>query len=108
MARATSISVSKLSSVVQDAVKAAVERHPTVKIDPATPMSLHYLIWGIPVPEQVAQSLTLRDTQAFANEVATKVGASFGPGQRVEGAIFSHGGHLILGFPVPPEVLFER
>ena len=36
MAKATSISVTKLSSAVQDAVKAAVAKHPKLNVDPAT------------------------------------------------------------------------
>jgi hypothetical protein len=108
MAKATSISVSKLSSAVQDAVKAAVEKHPKLKVDPAT-LSLGYLIWGFPVPENF-NALTVRETQAFATDVAAGLGRSLGTalGSHPEGAVFSHGGHLIIGFPAPPEVLFER
>ncbi|MEP6915859.1 MAG: hypothetical protein ABJC89_09430 [Acidobacteriota bacterium] len=107
MAKATSISVSKLSSAVQDAVKAAVQTHPKLKVEPAT-LSLGYLIWGFPVPEHF-HALTVRETQAFASDVAAGLGTSVGTalGSRLEGAVFSHGGHLIIGFPAPPEVLFE-
>ncbi len=105
MPRATSISVEKLSSTVAAAVKAAVQKHPKIKVDPS--LSLSYLIWGIPVPEQIAGTLTLRETQAFANDVAAQLGPGL-PGQALEGAVFSHGGHLIVGIPVPPEVLITR
>jgi hypothetical protein len=30
------------------------------------------------------------------------------PGQTLEGAVFSRGGYLIVGIPVPPEVLIGR
>ena len=104
MAKATSISVNKLSSAVQDAVKAAMEKHPKVKVDPAK-LALGYLIWGFPVPEAL-QALSIRETQAFASEVATSLGKSLGT--PIEGAVFSHGGHLTIGFPAPPEVLLEH
>jgi len=105
--KATSISVEKLSTTVAAAVRAAVEKHPKIKIDASGPLAASYLIWGIPVPDAIAGALTVKETQEFANEVASKLGASFG-GQAIEGAVFSHGGHLILGFPVPPEILIGR
>ena len=107
MAKATSISLEKLSSTVAAAVKAAVANHPKVKVDPAGPVALSYLIWGIPVPEPIAGALTVRESQAFANAVASGLGAAL-PGSTTEGAIFSSGGYLIVGIPVPPEVLFTR
>jgi hypothetical protein len=107
VAKAMSISVDKLSSAVSAAVKAAVEQHPKVKLDPASPLTASYLIWGIPVPDALAGTLTVRETQAFATEVAAKLGPALS-GQTVAGAVFSHGGHLILGFPVPPEILIGR
>jgi hypothetical protein len=108
MAKATSISATKLSDAVQDAVKAAVAAHPKLKVEP-TILSLGHLIWGFPVPEHF-HTLTVRETQAFATDVAAGLGRSVGTalGAHLEGAVFSHGGHLIIGFPAPPEVLFER
>jgi len=108
MAKATSISATKLSAAVQDAVKAAMEKYPKVKVQP-TKLSLGHLIWGFPVPEQF-DTLTVRETQAFATDVAAGVSRSLGTavGSHLEGAVFSHGGHLTIGFPAPPEVLFEQ
>jgi hypothetical protein len=108
MAKAPSISVNKLSSAVQDAVKAAVEKHPKLKVETSM-LSLGYLIWGFPVPEHFS-ALTVRETQAFATDVAAGLGRGVGTalGSHLEGAVLSHGGHLIIGFPAPPEVLFER
>jgi len=108
MAKATSISVNKLSAAVQEAVKAAAAKHPKVKVE-ATALALGHLIWGFPVPEQF-NTLTIRESQAFAADVAAGVSKSMGSalGSRLEGAVFSHAGHLTIGFPVPPEVLFEH
>jgi hypothetical protein len=108
MAKATSISVNKLSSAVEAAVKAAAAKHPKLKVGP-TALSLGHLIWGFPVPEQF-NTLTMREAQAFATDVAAGISKGLGAavGSQLEGAVFSRGGHLIIGFPVPPEVLFER
>jgi hypothetical protein len=107
VAKATSISLEKLTTTVQSAVKAAIEKHPRFKVDPNTPLTQSYLIWGIPVPDAIAGGMTVRDAQAFATEVASKLGPAFS-GAAVEGTFLSHRGHLIIGIPVPPEVLFER
>src|SRR5262245_22275652 len=108
VAKATSISVDKLTTTVQAAVKAALEKHPKVKVDPASPLAASYLIWGIPVPDAIAGALTIRETQQFADEVASKLGPGVQAAAPLQGAIFAHGGHLILGFPVPPEILIGR
>jgi hypothetical protein len=107
VAKATSISVDKLTTTVQAAVKAALEKHPKIKVDPNAPLSASYLIWGFPVPDAIAGALTIKETQQFAADVASKLGAGV-PGATIDGVIFSHGGHLIIGFPVPPEVLLGR
>ena len=108
MAKATTIPLSKLSGAVQEAVKAALQKHPTLKVEPAA-LALGHLIWGFPAPEQF-NALSVRDAQAFANDVASGVGAKLGSASapHLTGAVLSHGGQLIIGFPVPPEVLFER
>lgn len=106
MAKAMSISVSKLSAAVEAAVKVAVEKHPKLKVDPGTPLAISYLIWGIPVPEAFAAA-SIRETQAFANEMASQLGKGL-PGQQVEGALFAHGGHLIVGIPAPRDLMLER
>jgi hypothetical protein len=49
----------------------------------------------------------MREAQAFATDVAAQLGPGL-PGQALEGAVFSHGGHLIIGIPVPPDVLITR
>ena len=107
MAKATTISVEKLTATVQAAVKAAVEKHPKFTVDPKTPLAQSYLIWGIPVPDAIAGGLSVRETQAFAAAVASGLGPGI-PGAALDGMFFSHRGHLIIGIPVPPEVLFEH
>jgi len=107
MAKASSIPIAKFSSAVEAAVRAAVEKHPRFKVEPNAPLSFGYLIWGIPVPEALAQAVTVKETQAFASEIARQLDPSL-PGRGLEGALISRGGHLIIGIPAPPEVLFER
>ena len=107
MAKATSVSVEKLTATVAAAVKAALEKHPRVKVEPRSPLALSYLIWGIPVPDEVAGVLSIKESQAFADDVAAQLGAGL-PGHEPVGAVLSRGGHLIIGIPVPPEVLINR
>ena len=108
MAKATSISVSKLSTAVQDSVKAAIQKHPKVKVEVSN-LAFGHLIWGFPVPEQFT-NLSIREAQSFATDVAANLSTSLGSSvwSNLQGAVLSHGGHLTIGFPAPPEVLFER
>jgi hypothetical protein len=115
MARATSVSVSKFTTAVQAAVKAAIQRHPKFKMDPPRAITVSYLIRGIPVPDEILANVTFAETQEFANDVAARVGGAAGrafaiaPRPSPKGAILSLGGHVILGFPPPPDVLtFEK
>lgn len=111
MDRATSISLSKLTETVQAAVKVAVQKHPKFRTEQQPQVVISYLIRGIPVPEGIAANATVRETQAFATDLAAQIGAgpqAAAPGQSIQGAFFSLGKHLIIGFPVPPEVLIER
>ncbi len=111
MARAISISLSKFTTTVNAAVKAAVEKHPKFKLEPATGLAISYLIRGIPVPEAIAANVTVRETQAFATELATHIGKDM-PNLiehgRAEGALLSHGGYLIVGIPAPIDILLEK
>jgi hypothetical protein len=111
MAKPVSISLSKFTSSVQAAVKAAVAKHPKFNIRAPSTISVGYLIRGIPVPEEIASRATLGETQAFAAEVASHLarahpealGAVPQAAAR-SGAIVSVGGHIIIGIPAPPEV----
>jgi hypothetical protein len=112
MARASSVSLSKFTAAVQAAVKAAVLKHPKFKMDPPRAITLSYLIRGIPVPIEVLNRVTFGETQDFANEVAARVGGgpagrafAIAPRPAPKGAILSLGGHVILGFPPPPDVI---
>ena len=112
MAQAASISLSKFTETVQAAVKVAVQKHPKFKLEQPTQVSISYLIRGIPVPDAIAGNVLVRETQAFANEVAFQLGAGGVLGATTtsafEGTIYGHGRHLIIGIPVVPEVLIEK
>jgi hypothetical protein len=105
MAKAKSISLGQFTGAVQAAVKAAVQKHPKFKIDAPTGVTFSYLIRGIPVPEAQLANVTLGETQAFANEIASHLRSAqpeaFAEprGEGPQGVIYSHGGHIILGIP---------
>lgn len=113
MAQATSISVSKLTTAVQAAVKAAVQKHPKFKVEVPTQVSIGYLIRGFPVPETILANVTLGETRAFAADVASQLSsgapevfaAAVG---KPEGAVYARGNHVILGFPAVSDVVLER
>ncbi len=108
MAKPVSISMSKFTSSVQAAVKAAVAKHPKFKVEVPDNVSVGYLIRGIPVPEAIASHVTLAETQAFATDVASHIAAAHPEvfaGEHAGGAVYSFGRHIILGIPVPPEIL---
>ena len=102
---ASSISLSKFTSTVQTAVKAAIQRHPKFRIDPPQGITVSYLIRGVPVPDTILANVTLGETQAFANDIATHIGGAHPEvftavhGRTPQGAILSVGRHLIVGIP---------
>jgi len=104
--------LSKFTETVQAAVKVAVQKHPKFKLEQPTQVSISYLIRGIPVPDAIAGNVSVRETQAFANEVAFQLGAGGVLGATTtsafEDTIYGHGRHLITGIPVVPEVLIEK
>jgi len=111
MAQATTISLSKFTSAVQAAVKAAVAKHPKFKVEVPQGISVSFLIRGFPVPEAILSQVTVGETQAFANEVAAQITATqvevrtaiaHGP---AGGAVLSVGGHCIVGIPPATELL---
>jgi hypothetical protein len=97
---------------VHAAVKAAAQKHPKFKLDTPPGISFSYLIRGIPVPYTFLENATFGETQAFANEVATQISAQ--PGIAVDaslggkGAIYSAGGHIILGIPAIDNLQLEK
>lgn len=105
MAQATSISMSKFIASVQSAVKAAVAKHPKFKVEAPNTVTISYMIRGIPVPEAILAAVTVGETQAFANEIASGIAAAQPEvvdavkGATAEGAILSIGRHVILGIP---------
>jgi len=112
MAQAQSISLSHFTSAVQTAVKAAVQKHPKFKLDTPQGVSFSYLIRGIPVPENLLANVTFGETQAFANEVAAQISAQPGiaaaAGVGGKGAIYSAGGHIIVGIPAVDQLQLEK
>ena len=112
MAQAKSISLSHFTTAVQAAVKAAAQKHPKFKLDTPSGITFSYLIRGIPVPETFLANVTFGETQAFANEVASQISAQ--PGIALEaslagkGAIYSAGGHIILGIPAVENLQLEK
>ena len=106
MARAVSISLKKFTESVNNAVKAASEKHPKFKFEAAKGISVSYLIRGFPVPEGILRNATLPELQSFATDVAQHLSAAnqdiLGGRGAAEGAVISVGGHLTIGFP-PPE-----
>lgn len=106
MAQAISISLSKFKESVQAAVKTAAAKHPKLKIEAPSAVTISYLSRGIPAPESILSNVNVGELQAFATDVATHVAAahpeifaSQGRGSGVEGAVLSIGRHVILGIP---------
>lgn len=109
MAAAKAISLSQFTSAVKTAVKAASEKHPKFKTEANQGVVLSYLIRGIPFDEKMLASVTVAETQAFADDLAGRI-AGAQPGvltealQKPKGAIYGSGGHIICGFFPGPEI----
>ena len=112
MAQAQSISLSHFTAAVQSAVKAAVQKHPKFKLDAPQGVTFSFLIRGIPVPESVLANVSFGETQAFANDVAAHISAQQGVAAAAasgsRGAIYSVGGHIILGIPAVDQVELQQ
>jgi hypothetical protein len=113
MPQAVSISLSKFTSSVQSAVKAAVAKHPKFKFEVPQGITVSWLIWGFPPPEAVIANATLGETQAFVNDVASHIGSAHpeafahaNPGP--EGAMLSIGRHVICGIPPVTHLLVKE
>jgi hypothetical protein len=112
MAQAVSISLSKFTNSVQAAVKAAVAKHPKFKVEPPHGVTVAFLIRGFPVPDSIASTVTIAETQAFATDVAAEIAGAHpeilrpaAAGQTTEGAILSLGRHVIVGIPPASQLL---
>lgn len=102
MAQAKSISLSQFTKAVQSGVKAAVQKHPKFKVAAPEEVTFDYLIRGFPLPDTLIANVTFGEVQAFANEVAAHVAAQPGIADAIlpaQGALYSHGGHIICGIP---------
>jgi len=105
--KAKSISLTDFTSTVQAAVKSALQKHPKFQADAPKGITFSYLIRGIPVPDR----FTVAETQAFADDVASHLVAAHpealaGVGR--QGAVFSAGGHVIVGIPAVESFLLEK
>jgi hypothetical protein len=111
MAKPVSISLSKFTTSVQTAVKAAMAKHPKFQFPVPNTISVSYLIRGIPVPEEIAAKVTLAETQAFAADIAGGLGQAHpevlaaARATSQDGTILSVGRHIILGIPAPSELI---
>ncbi len=114
MAQAVSISLKKFTESVNSAVKAAAAKHPKFQLEPAHGISVSYLIRGFPLPDGILRNVSLPEVQSFAADVAQHLSAAHaevfraGGQTRVEGAVISVGGHLIIGFPPPENFLLTE
>jgi hypothetical protein len=112
MAQAQSISLSQFTAAVQSAVKAAVQKHPKFKLDAPQGVTFSFLIRGIPVSDSVLANVSFGETQAFANDLAAEISAQPGVAAAAasggKGAIYSAGGHIILGIPAVDQVELKQ
>jgi hypothetical protein len=104
MPPAKSISLRQFTSAVQAAVKAAVKKHPKFnKVEAPQEVTFSYLIRGFPLPPTILSEVSFGEVQAFANDVANQAVAQAGVAADAalsgQGAIYSHGGHIICGIP---------
>jgi len=110
-AQAQSLSLSHFTSAVQSAVKSAVQKHPKFKLEVPQGITFSYLIRGIPVPEAILKNVTLAETQEFADQIAAEVGQQAGIAELKsggQGAVYSFGRHVILGFPPVEQFLMKE
>jgi hypothetical protein len=114
MAQAKSISLNQFNSAVQAAVRSAAQKHPKLKLDAPQGITLGHLIWGIPVPENLLANVSFAETQAFADTVAANIGPQIGLAADAKavgagkGAIYSAGGHIIIGIPAVDQARLEQ
>lgn len=111
MAQAKSISLSQFTKAVQSAVKAAAQKHPKFKLPVPEEVSFDYLIRGFPVPPTLVAEVPFAEVQAFANDVAAHIAAQPGIADAIapaQGAVYSHGGHIVCGMPPVTEFALKQ
>ncbi len=114
MAQAKAVSLSEFTKTVQAAVKAAVQKHPKFKVDASQGVAFSYLVRGIPVQEELLKNVTIAETQAFANDIASHIGGvqtealAEASASHPAGVFYCHGGHLILGIPPIEDLLLKE
>jgi hypothetical protein len=109
MADATSISFGKFLGSVQSAVKSAAAKHPKFKVEVPNAVTVSFLIRGFPIPDGILATVTVGETQAYANEVAGQIAAAHPQVglAGASGAILSIGRHIIVGIPPAPQALLQ-
>lgn len=121
MAQATAISIRKFHAAVNSAVAAAHKKHPKIPLPPSVEEVTYfpYLIWGFPVPEPYVSQLGkegLAGLTAVAGEIATHIQGALPEAPALTaapavhaapaaGAVFSYGGHIIMGRWLAPPAL---
>src|SRR6266404_4974083 len=106
---AASISIRELSTAINTAVKAAVQKHPDFNIHATNEFVYHpYWIVGIPIPDTRIKELG--QLQTLAAELTTQIqkaapsafSADAVGSQAVEPAVYIHGRLIICGYrPMP-------
>ena len=113
----TSISLSKLSGAVSEAVKATAARHKLQIPAPTEITFLPYWICGFPIPDPILKQLggdPIGTLNTIAGDVGkgiqTAVPEAFQGGGIATGAlpapepcIYIHGGHIICGIRISPQ-----
>src|ERR1700752_5205970 len=113
MTQAKSISLNQFTGAVQSAAKSAAQKHPKLKIEAPQAISFRYLIWGFPVPESILANISFAEAQAFADTVAANIAPQAGLALDAKttsskGAIYSAGGHIIIGIPAVDQLQLEK
>jgi hypothetical protein len=113
MSQAKSISLNQFTGAVQSAVKSAAQKHSKLKIEVPQAITFGHLIWGFPVPESILANVTLAETQAFADTVAASIAPQVGVALDAKatggkGAIYSAGGHFVIGIPAVDHLQLEK
>ena len=112
MAQAKALSLGHFTAAVQSAVKAAVKKHPKLQVPAPESITFSYLIRGFPLPDTLVANVSIAEAQAFADEIATTVAArpelaaASLPGGK--GALYSTGGHIIIGIPPADQFTLQQ
>lgn len=105
MDKPVSISLHKLTTSVQAAVKAAAAKHPKFRQVPEPKeIAISNLIWGYPVPDGIIAQVTLAELQSYVQDVAAHIGQAGPEGAGVslrsqQGGFVAFGRIIHCGIP---------